>query len=267
MSYAKFPAEVFKAYDIRGIVPEQLNAQFAFRLGLALGDQAHAKGVTKFVIGYDGRHSSPELSVALQQGLTRSGIHCIDLGLVPTPLVYYAAHVLKTGSGVAITGSHNPPKYNGFKMMLDNKTLYGPDIPELHQLMQGELTPNNVPATSIKKDIIENYIQAVTQRVQLNRPMRIAIDCGNGAKAIIAEKLWQAVGCETVMLYDSVDGNFPNHHPDPADPKNLVDLIQAVKKQNCELGLAFDGDGDRLGVVTPSGEIIWPDRQLILFAQ
>lgn len=267
MPSAKFPAAVFKAYDIRGTVPDQLNAHFAFQLGLALGQQAQAQGVQKFVIGYDGRHSSPELSEALQQGLMRAGIECIDLGLVPTPLVYFAAHQLDTGSAVAITGSHNPPEYNGFKMMLGGKTLYGEDITALHRLMEQPAENAQAPAINRVYDPIEDYLSAVTDRVQLERPLRVAIDCGNGATGVVAEALFKALGCETVMLYDEVDGDFPNHHPDPADPDNLQDLIDAVQTHDCALGLAFDGDGDRLGVVTPAGEIIWPDRQLILFAR
>lgn len=267
MSSAKFPAAVFKAYDIRGTVPDQLNAKFAFHLGLALGQQAHTQGIKKFVIGYDGRHSSPELSVALQQGLMRAGIECIDLGLVPTPLVYFAAHQLNTGSAVAITGSHNPPEYNGFKMMLGGKTLYGEDILALRSLMEQPADTLPTPAIDKPYDPIADYLKAVTERIQLKRPMKAAIDCGNGATGVVARALFEALGCETVMLYDTVNGDFPNHHPDPADPNNLQDLIAAVREHNCELGLAFDGDGDRLGVVTPAGEIIWPDRQLILFAR
>ena len=267
MTSAKFPAAVFKAYDIRGTVPDQLNAKFAFHLGLALGQQARAQNIQKFVIGYDGRHSSPELSVALQQGLMRAGVECIDLGLVPTPLVYFAAHQLDTGSAVAITGSHNPPEYNGFKMMLGGKTLYGPDIQALHSLMEHPAETPPSPAIDRAYDPTADYIQTVTERVQLERPMRVAIDCGNGATGVVARALFEALGCETIMLYDTVDGDFPNHHPDPADPNNLQDLIAAVSKHDCELGLAFDGDGDRLGVVTPGADIIWPDRQLILFAR
>lgn len=267
MPAINFPATVFKAYDIRGTVPEQLNAQFAFRCGLALAQRAKEQDVEQFVIGYDGRHSSPELAVALQQGLTRGGIECIDLGLVPTPLVYFAAHHLKTGSGVAITGSHNPPEYNGFKIMLGGQTLHGEAIKALKPLMEGSFEQAAVPALDRAYDPKPDYLDAVTQRVKLARPMKVAIDCGNGATGVIARDLFTALGCEVVMLFDEVDGNFPNHHPDPANPDNLVDLINAVRTHDCELGLAFDGDGDRLGVVTPAGEIIWPDRQLILFAQ
>jgi len=267
MSSAKFPAAVFKAYDIRGTVPEQLNARFAFRLGLALAHQAQQQGVQQMVIGYDGRHSSPELAEALQQGLNQGGIEAFDLGLVPTPVVYFAAHHLRTGSGVAITGSHNPSNYNGFKMMLGGKTLHGADIEALHQLMEGDLPTASIPAIRSARDLKEDYLQAVTDRVKLERPLRVAIDCGNGATGVLAESLFRRLGCEVVMLYDTVDGNFPHHHPDPAVPDNLADLIAAVRTHQCDLGLAFDGDGDRLGVVTPQAEIIWPDRQLILFAQ
>jgi len=267
MTSAKYPAAVFKAYDIRGTVPAQLNADFAFRLGLALAQQAQSKGVKQFVVGYDGRHSSPELSVALRQGLMRGGIDCVDLGVQPTPLVYFAAHHFDTGSAVAITGSHNPPQYNGFKMMLGGETLYGNSIQQLKDLMMGPLQQSAEPGLERVYDPCPDYLQAVTERVHLARPMRVAIDCGNGATGVIARQLFEALGCEVIMLFEEVDGDFPNHHPDPANPDNLQDLIAAVRQHDCELGLAFDGDGDRLGVVTPSGEIIWPDRQLILFAQ
>lgn len=261
------PASVFKAYDIRGIVPAQLNADFAFQLGYALGCQATVAKVPAIVVGYDGRHSSPELAEALMQGIERAGINSINIGLAPTPLVYYAAHKLHTLSAVAITGSHNPPEYNGFKMMMAGKTLYDPDIQELHQHM---LNPAEVSADSgqrIEHHITDTYIDEIQATVHLARPMRVAVDCGNGAGGAVARKLFDALGCTTDILFEDVDGSFPNHHPDPADPANLVDLIQHVQEHDFELGLAFDGDADRLGVVTRSGEIIWPDRQLALYAQ
>lgn len=260
------PASVFKAYDIRGIVPAQLNAGFAFQLGYALGCQAAIANVPAIVVGYDGRHSSPELAEALMQGIERAGINSINIGLAPTPLVYYAAHKLHTLSAVAITGSHNPPAYNGFKMMMAGKTLYGPDIQALHQLMLNPAEVTSEAGQRIEHHITQTYIDEIQATVHLARPMRVAVDCGNGAGGAVARQLFDALGCTTDILFEEVDGSFPNHHPDPADPKNLTDLIKHVQAHDFELGLAFDGDADRLGVVTRSGEIIWPDRQLALYA-
>jgi len=264
----KIPASVFKAYDIRGTLPEELNPEFAHQLGLALAQHAQSSGVTEIVIGYDGRSSSPALAASLQQGIQQGGINTIDIGLAPTPLVYYATHLLNTGSGVAITGSHNPPDYNGFKIMLAGKTLYGKDIQALRAAMLSPASnTTSHPGRGRKQDIAASYLDRITRDIKLARPLRIAIDCGNGVGGVIAEQLFTALGCEVIALYCDVDGRFPNHHPDPADPANLQDLIHCVQAQRCDLGLAFDGDADRLGVVTRDGNIIWPDRQLILFAQ
>ncbi|MEO6985188.1 MAG: phosphomannomutase/phosphoglucomutase [Paralcaligenes sp.] len=305
------PTAVFKAYDIRGTVPEQLNAAFAHSLGLALAQQACAQNIPTLVVGYDGRLSSPELAQALQAGLMEGGVNTIDLGMVPTPLVYFATHTQKTGSGVAITGSHNPPNYNGFKIMMGGKTLHGEGVQALREIMEdlpapdidsgeagqarwhpqgvplqgsvapkesvppkgpvspkGSAPPNRpVPRGSRQAlSLIDAYIDRISADVKLARPMKIAIDCGNGVGGAVAPQLFAALGCEVDTLFCEVDGHFPNHHPDPADPHNLQDLIRHVKNSDCELGLAFDGDADRLGVVTKSGEIIWPDRQLILYA-
>lgn len=262
-----FTDAVFKAYDIRGTVPEQIHANFAYGLGLALAKMAHEASITTLVVGYDGRLSSPELSQALQNGLRAGGINTVDLGRVPTPLVYFAAHTLKTGSGVAITGSHNPSNYNGFKMMVGGKTLYGEQVQALKNTMQaGAAITARTPGQTTHYSPINDYIERIASDIQLARPMSIAIDCGNGVGGDVAAQLFRALGCEVTELFCEVDGRFPNHHPDPADPDNLRDLIQAVQTSNCELGLAFDGDADRLGVVTKPGEIIWPDRQLILYA-
>lgn len=265
---AELPDTVFKAYDIRGTVPDQLNPPFARLLGAALALQAQQNGLDTLVVGYDGRISSPELSQALQEGITAGGINTVDLGMVPTPLVYYAAHTLKTGSGVAITGSHNPPHYNGFKLMMGGKTLYGDDIKMLHTIMQ-RVRPiaSQVPGKRVQHNIIDDYIAHICSDIKLERPLKIAIDCGNGVGGVLAERLFTELGCTVDALFCDVDGRFPNHHPDPADPANLQDLIQHVKEFDCDLGLAFDGDADRLGVVTRSGQIIWPDRQLILYAR
>ncbi len=261
------PDAAFKAYDIRGTVPEQLNPDFARLLGLALAASAREQGVDTLVVGYDGRHSSPALSAALQDGINAGGIHTVDLGMVPTPVVYFAANVLNTGSGVAITGSHNPPNYNGFKMMMAGKTLHGADIQALKQRIQAGVQPAAQAGSRETRDLLDQYVATIAERVKLARPMKIALDCGNGVGGVVAERLFKALGCQVDVLFGDVDGSFPNHHPDPAEPHNLEDLIRHVQETDCELGLAFDGDADRLGVVTRSGQIIWPDRQLILYAR
>lgn len=269
MTTTHLPAAVFKAYDIRGIVPAQLNPDFARLLGRALAVQARRLGVASLAIGYDGRLSSPELADAMHEGANSEGMDTLDIGMVPTPLVYFAANVHETGSGVAITGSHNPPDYNGFKMMLAGRTLYGPDIQALREQMQALAgTEPSVPAgTRRPLDVRPQYVERIAGDLNLKRPMRIALDCGNGVGGVLAERLFRSIGCDVDTLYCDVDGNFPNHHPDPADPHNLQDLIRHVQSTDCELGLAFDGDADRVGVVTKSGQIVWPDRQLILYAQ
>jgi phosphomannomutase/phosphoglucomutase len=264
----QFPASVFKAYDIRGTVPDLIDATFARALGGALAARARAEGVQTLVVGRDGRLSSPMLSTALQEGMLEGGVDTLDIGMVPTPLVYFATHIMQCGSGVAITGSHNPPKYNGFKMMMGGRALYGDDVQALSAAMNG---PAKAPAerAGVRRqlDLVAAYIARVASGVKLARPMKIAIDCGNGVAGAVAPQLFRALGCEVTELFCEVDGTFPNHHPDPAEPKNLQDLIKCVAESDCELGLAFDGDGDRLGVVTKSGQIIWPDRQLVLFAR
>ena len=265
-----FPASIFKAYDIRGTVPDLLNPEFARELGLALAAKARAMGISALVVGRDGRLSSEALSLALQEGLNAGGVDSIDIGEVPTPLVYFGAYTQKTGSGVAITGSHNPPKYNGFKMMMGGAALYGDEIQALRKSMEdnaGKLPAEVKAGRRRTLDILGEYMQRIVGDVKLARPMKIAIDCGNGVAGAVAPQLFRALGCEVTELFCEVDGNFPNHHPDPADPHNLQDLIHCLNTTDCELGLAFDGDGDRLGVVTKSGQIIWPDRQLILYAR
>lgn len=262
------PDCVFKAYDIRGRTPDQLNPAFAHRLGLALARRARTEGIQTLVVGRDGRLSSPGLAQSLQQGLMDGGINTIDLGCVPTPLVYFATHIKQTGSGVAITGSHNPPADNGFKIMMGGKSLHGADIQTLKRTMACVCPhADTVRGTRQTLDIVDAYIDRISSDIKLARPLKIAIDCGNGVGGAVAPKLFKALGCEVIELFCAIDGRFPNHHPDPAEPKNLRDLIACVKASDCDLGLAFDGDADRLGVVTKSGEIIWPDRQLILYAR
>ncbi len=265
---SQFPAAVFKAYDIRGTVPDLIDARFARALGAALAATAREQGVQTLVVGRDGRLSSEMLSQALQEGMLEGGVDTVDIGQVPTPLVYFAAHTLQTGSGVAITGSHNPPKYNGFKMMMGGRALYGEDVQALARRMNGGTdAPAPRPGVRRELDLVAAYITRIASGVKLARPMKIAVDCGNGVAGAIAPQLFRALGCEVTELFCEVDGTFPNHHPDPAEPKNLQDLIHCLATTDCEIGLAFDGDGDRLGVVTKSGQIIWPDRQLVLFAR
>ena len=249
-------------------MPDLIDAGFACALGAALAIRAREAGIQTLVVGRDGRLSSEMLSTALQEGMLEQGIDTLDIGQVPTPLVYFAAHTMQTGSGVAITGSHNPPKYNGFKMMMGGRALYGEDVQELARVMNGGAAPVAAhPGTRRQLDLVQAYVARVASGVKLARPMKIAIDCGNGVAGAVAPQLFRALGCEVTELFCEVDGTFPNHHPDPAEPKNLRDLIDCVANTDCELGLAFDGDGDRLGVVTKSGQIIWPDRQLVLFAR
>ncbi|ASC65589.1 phosphomannomutase/phosphoglucomutase [Achromobacter denitrificans] len=264
----QFPAAVFKAYDIRGTVPDLIDARFARSLGAALAARALEQGIQTLVVGRDGRLSSEMLSVALQEGMLEGGVDTLDIGMVPTPLVYFAANVMQTGSGVAITGSHNPPKYNGFKMMMGGRALYGDDVQSLAATMNAA-APAAAPRAGTRRqlDLVAAYVARVASGIKLARPMKIAIDCGNGVAGAVAPALFRALGCDVTELFCDVDGTFPNHHPDPAEPKNLQDLIKCVAETDCELGLAFDGDGDRLGVVTKSGQIIWPDRQLVLFAR
>jgi len=264
-----FAASVFKAYDIRGIVPTALNPDFARALGRALAASARAKGLTTLVVGRDGRLSSPALSEALQEGILDGGVDTLDIGQVPTPLVYYATHAYGTQAGIAITGSHNPPDYNGFKMVMAGAALYGTDIQDLRAAMPTlqAADPVTPRGTRHERDIIDEYIERIVSDVKLSRPMKIAIDAGNGVAGAVAPALFRRLGCEVTELFCEVDGQFPNHHPDPAEPENLHDLMHCLATTDCELGLAFDGDGDRLGVVTRSGNIIWPDRQLILFAR
>lgn len=261
------PSQVYKAYDIRGIVPSELNTDFAQLLGRALAARAVKLGIKEAVVGYDGRHSSPDLATALTSGMRAEGINTLTIGVVPTPVVYYQAAEHGIGLAVAITGSHNPPQYNGFKIMLDGRAIYGDEISSLRTEMQDLMSLDSTAELGMAKtdDVIEPYIKRIVSDVKLARPMKVVLDCGNGVGAVAASELFKRLGCEVDELYCEVDGDFPNHHPDPADPKNLEDIIKHLKNSDCELGLAFDGDADRLGVVTKGGEIIWPDRQLILF--
>jgi phosphomannomutase / phosphoglucomutase len=257
---------IFKAYDIRGIVGKTLDAGIARSIGLAFGTVARAKGEHTVIIGRDGRLSGPELSQALASGLQRAGLDVIDLGLVATPMLYFATEVLDATSGIMVTGSHNPPDYNGFKMVLCGEAIHGEAIQSLYQaILRKDLANGN--GSYRTHDIKQAYIERITSDVKLARPMKIAVDCGNGVAGAVAGDLYRAMGCDVIELFCEVDGHFPNHHPDPAHPENLQDLIRCLQETDAQLGLAFDGDGDRLGVVTKDGQIIYPDRQLMLFAK
>jgi phosphomannomutase len=261
------PAHAFKAYDIRGTVPEVIDTEFARALGRAFGARARAMGEAVVAVGRDGRLSSPELAAALIDGLVSAGVDVLDIGLATTPMLYYAAAV-HCRSGIQVTGSHNPKHHNGFKMVLAGRAIYGDDIQALRAAMEaGEPhEPPTAPGRVRRLDIQDEYIARIVRDVRLARPMRVVVDCGNGVTGASAPALLRALGCEVTVLYGEVDGTFPNHHPDPSKPENLRDLIEAVQRTGAELGLAFDGDGDRLGVVTPSGQNIYPDRQLMLLA-
>jgi phosphomannomutase/phosphoglucomutase len=260
---------IFKAYDIRGIVDRNLGPDVVRAVGLAVGTRVRAAGGNQAVIGRDGRLSGPTLSAALAEGLRDAGVDVIDIGMVTTPVVYYGTFELGTGSGVAVTGSHNPPEYNGLKMVVGGDAIHGEAITRLGEdIAAARLTP--VPGAqrgSLRQEsLTERYIARIAGDIRLARGMKIAIDCGNGVAGAIAPALYRALGCEVTELFCEVDGTFPNHHPDPAHPENLQDLIACLRETDCEIGLAFDGDGDRLGVVTRSGSIIFPDRQLMLLA-
>ena len=261
---------IFKAYDIRGVVDDTLTVPAVRAIGLALGTLARQAGTGAAVIGRDGRLSGPTLSAALADGFRAAGVDVIDIGMVPTPVVYYATFELGTGTGVAVTGSHNPPDYNGLKMVIAGDAIYGDAIQGLRESIASGALAEVAQAQrggSRSEDLAARYLARITGDVKLARPMKIAIDCGNGVAGAFAPQLFRALGCEVTELFCEVDGTFPNHHPDPAHPENLQDLIRALRATDAEIGLAFDGDGDRLGVVTKDGQIIYPDRQLMLFAE
>ncbi len=257
---------IFKAYDIRGIVPSTLNEEVALGLGRAFGTAARAEGQTAVAVGRDGRLSGPAMSAALIQGLVEAGIEVIDVGMVTTPLLYFAASTL-CKSGIQVTGSHNPRDYNGFKMVLNGRAIYGEEIQALRRTMEEESWQFASGGSVRHVDVLPAYRERIIGDVKLARPLKIVVDCGNGIAGATAPGIFRALGCEVIELFSEVDGNFPNHHPDPSKPENLRDLIAALQGSDAELGLAFDGDGDRLGIVTRDGVNIFPDRQMMLFAQ
>ena len=259
-------ASIFKAYDIRGVVPETINEAVAEALGLAFGSEAKRLGEHTVAVGRDGRLSGPALSAALIRGLVAAGVEVIDIGLATTPMLYFAAATL-CRSGIQVTGSHNPKDYNGFKMVLADRAIFGDDIQALRRTMETESHQRAEGGSVRTVDVTDTYRERIVGDVTLARPMKIVIDSGNGVAGASAPALFRALGCEVIELFSEVDGNFPNHHPDPSKPENLRDLIRTLRETDAELGLAFDGDGDRLGIVTRDGQNIYPDRQMILFAR
>jgi phosphomannomutase len=256
----------FKAYDIRGTVPEQLHPAFALALGRAFGAQALALGEQTVAVGRDGRLSGPDLAAALIEGLRSSGVDVLDVGMVTTPQLYFAASTL-CNSGIQITGSHNPKNYNGFKMVLAGKAIFGEDIQALRRSMEAGVPAAAEQGSLRSENIQAAYLQRIAGDIRLARPMKIVLDSGNGIAGASAPAIFRALGCEVIELFSEVDGNFPNHHPDPSKLENLEDVKRVLRETDAELGFAFDGDGDRLGVVTKTGEVIYPDRQMVLFAQ
>ena len=257
---------IFKAYDIRGVVGKTLNDSSIVQIGKSIGSEALKQNQKDICVGYDGRLSSPHIFKLLSKGLLSTGVNVTNIGLVTTPMLYFSTHQLNTKSGIMITGSHNPPEYNGFKIVINDKTLSTDEIQVLYRRIikedylvgEGEMSNANIKTS---------YLEEIYSDIKLARPIRIAIDCGNGAASVCAEELYKGIGAKVESLFCNIDGNFPNHHPDPSNLKNLISLQEALKNGNSELGLAFDGDGDRLGVVSKKGEIIFPDRQLLLFAE
>ncbi len=257
--------EIFKAYDIRGIVGRTLTSEAVRQVGLAIGTEAVERGIHVIVVGRDGRLSSPELATALTLGITTAGVDVTDIGRVPTPATYFAAFELGAGGCISVTGSHNPPEYNGLKVVLGGDTLHGESIQNLRRRIERQAFAEGAGVVR-HADVKDAYLARIVGDVKLARPMKVAVDCGNGVAGAFAPEMLKRLGCQVAELFCEVDGRFPNHHPDPSRPENLQDLQRALRDTDAEIGLAFDGDGDRLGVVTKDGEIVFPDRQLMLFA-
>jgi phosphomannomutase len=264
----RYSPSIFKAYDIRGVVPSTIDETAAEALGKAFGTVALGEGEKTVAVGRDGRLSGPSLSAALMRGLAAAGVNVIDVGMVTTPMLYFAANKLAS-SGIQVTGSHNPKDYNGFKMVLAGRAIYGEEIQALRRLMEADSKDSNSaqPGAITQANVEKAYSERIVSGIKLSRPMKIVIDSGNGIAGASAPAIFRALGCEVTELFSEVDGNFPNHHPDPSKPENLEDLINALQSGDAELGLAFDGDGDRLGIVTKDGQNIYPDRQMMLFAR
>ncbi|MBX2878799.1 MAG: phosphomannomutase/phosphoglucomutase [Granulosicoccus sp.] len=258
---------IFRAYDIRGVVTDTLTPDTVEQIGRSFGSECVERKISEVVVARDGRLSGPELIGALARGIQSTGVNVIDIGMVPTPVLYFATFHLGTGTGIMVTGSHNPPEYNGLKMVINEDALFGDGITALHtRLVENRL--HSASTGSLKQqNVLDDYLSRILSDVKLARPMRIAYDCGNGVAGTAAPKLFDGLGCTSTSLFTEVDGSFPNHHPDPAKLENLEDLIRVVKDEKHEIGLAFDGDGDRVGVVDDEGNVIWPDRQMVLFSR
>ena len=259
-------ASIFKAYDIRGVVPSTLTADIARGLGRAFGTRARQLGSHTVAVGRDGRLSGPDLAAALMAGLVETGVQVIDVGMVTTPMLYFAAHTL-CDSGIQVTGSHNPKDHNGFKMVLQGRAIYGDEIQALGQTMETENWQLQDGGSVRQVGVLPAYRERIVGDIRLKRPIKIVVDSGNGVAGASAPGIFRALGCDVLELHSAVDGNFPNHHPDPSKLENLEDVKRALRETDAELGLAFDGDGDRLGIVTKDGNVIYPDRQMMLFAQ
>lgn len=265
-SLPKADPGIFRAYDIRGIVDTNLDSDTAYWIGRAVGSESIARGEARVVVGRDGRLSGPQLQEALIRGLVDTGCTVLDLGMVPTPLVYFGTHQLDATSGVMVTGSHNPPSYNGFKIVIAGETLANERITALYQrIISQDLLHSTGSMQQV--NLLDQYVDYIGRDVALGNSLKVVVDCGNGVAGVIAPRLLESIGCQVIPLYCEVDGTFPNHHPDPGKPENLQDLIRTVQTSEADLGIAFDGDGDRLGVVTNKGEIIYPDRLLMLLAE
>ncbi|MGB5398134.1 MAG: phosphomannomutase/phosphoglucomutase [Gammaproteobacteria bacterium] len=257
--------EIFRAYDIRGVVETALTPEAVRKIGQAFASEALRQKQNTVVIGRDGRLSSPMLSEALSEGLRAGGCDVVDVGMVPTPVLYYATHKFKTGTGIMVTGSHNPPQYNGLKMLIASNTMYGDGIKALYtRIVDNDLASG--AGNYETRDIVPEYINTIVSDIKLARPLRVAVDCGNGVAGAIGPELFRKLGCEVTELFCEVDGNFPNHHPDPSKPENLEDIKKVIAAEKLDLGLAFDGDGDRVGIIDDQQKIIWADRQMMLYA-
>lgn len=266
----QIPQEIFRAYDIRGIVDTSLTTEIVAEIGKAIGTMVLESGSQKMVVAKDGRLSGPKLIKALKSGILSSGCDVVDIGTVPTPVLYFATHHLNISSGVMLTGSHNPPDYNGLKIIINGRAIFGEEVLSIYYRLlakQYAVGCGKEEACSIKEDYINTIKNNLNMNRKLNRPLKVIVDCGNGVGGEIAPLLYQSIGCEVIPLFCDIDGTFPNHHPDPGQPKNLEALIEAIHVHNADIGLAFDGDADRLGVADSNGKIIWPDRLLILFAK
>ena len=257
---------IFKAYDIRGVVPATITPDVARALGRAFGSRAMQLGSKTVAVGRDGRLSGAELAAALMAGLVEAGVQVIDIGMATTPMLYFAAHTL-CDSGIQVTGSHNPKDHNGFKMVLQGRAIYGDEIQALGQTMETENWQLQDGGSVRQVGVLPAYRERIVGDIRLKRPIKIVVDSGNGVAGASAPGIFRALGCDVLELHSAVDGNFPNHHPDPSKLENLEDVKRALRETDAELGLAFDGDGDRLGIVTKDGNVIYPDRQMMLFAQ